>query len=111
MGIEPFLLAASLKLVIAQRLVRTLCVDCKDNSELEKSKCTSCNGRGYRGRRGLFEFLPITDIIRELIHDGAAHSAFTKLPEIKDRTTLELFGANLVRQQFTSNEEVQRVVQ
>ncbi|MCF6239210.1 MAG: GspE/PulE family protein [Candidatus Marinimicrobia bacterium] len=111
MGIEPFLLAASLKLIIAQRLVRTLCQKCVDTPETEKSHCEYCNGRGYRGRRGIFEFLPITENIRQLIHDGAAHSVFTNLPEISQRTTLEIFGDNLVNQHITSEEEVQRVVQ
>jgi len=111
MGIEPFLLAASLRLVIAQRLVRTLCQECLGKNETEKRKCSNCNGREYKGRRGLFEFLPISDDVRQLIHDGSSLKDFNKLSSISSRTTLEKFGNNLVQKNITSQEEVQRVVQ
>jgi type IV pilus assembly protein PilB len=88
MGCEPFLVAASLEGVLAQRLVRTICKDCKspyepneailsqlgisahelgDKQFFTGAGCDSCGQSGYRGRRGLYELLNITDPIRELI--------------------------------------------
>jgi type IV pilus assembly protein PilB len=88
MGCEPFLVAASLEGVLAQRLVRTICKDCKspyepneailsqlgisahelgDKQFFTGAGCEACGQTGYRGRRGLYELLNITDPIRELI--------------------------------------------
>ena len=93
MGLEPFLLAASLEFVLAQRLVRRICPDCKtdytpksdliDSLELKPEDfaerkfyfgagCAECNNTGYRGRSGLFEMIRVTDVFRELITAGAA---------------------------------------
>jgi general secretion pathway protein E len=92
MGIEPFLLASSLVGVIAQRLVRKLCPLCKQAvivpvNDLEKlgyipddqktvtiynaQGCLHCGQRGYKGRAGIFEIIPINSVMRSLIHDGA----------------------------------------
>lgn len=92
MGCEPFLVAASLEGVLAQRLVRTICKDCKasyepneailsqlgvssheigDKSFFTGRGCDSCGQSGYRGRQGLYELLDITDPIRDLIIDRA----------------------------------------
>ena len=92
MGCEPFLVAASLEGVLAQRLVRTICKDCKaayepneailsqlgvssheigDKSFFTGRGCDSCGQTGYRGRQGLYELLDITDPIRDLIIDRA----------------------------------------
>ena len=92
MGCEPFLVAASLEGVLAQRLVRTICRDCKSPYEPNEAilsqlgvaphelgdkhfftgaGCDICGQTGYRGRRGLYELLNITDPIRELITDRA----------------------------------------
>ncbi|MCP5536984.1 MAG: type II/IV secretion system protein [Akkermansiaceae bacterium] len=92
MGTEPFLVAASLEGVLAQRLLRTICKDCKASYEPNEALlnqlgvsshelgdkefytgrgCDSCDQSGYRGRRGLFELLDITDPIRDLITDRA----------------------------------------
>jgi type IV pilus assembly protein PilB len=88
MGCEPFLVAASLEGILAQRLVRTICKDCKspyepneailsqlgisahelgDKQFFTGAGCDTCGQTGYRGRRGLYELLNITDPIRELI--------------------------------------------
>ncbi len=93
MGIEPFLVATSVHLICAQRLVRRLCQDCKALEELgpqvfidagftpEEAKtvkiykpqgCPNCSNKGYKGRAGLYEVLEITDEIRELILVGAS---------------------------------------
>ncbi|MBS3964907.1 MAG: type II secretion system ATPase GspE [Methylomonas sp.] len=91
MGVEPFLLASSLVGVIAQRLVRVLCPRCKqttrvpatdllclglvaDDVEVEVCVpvgCAHCQGRGYKGRAGIFEIIPIDSAMAHLIHDGA----------------------------------------
>jgi type IV pilus assembly protein PilB len=92
MGCEPFLVAASLEGVLAQRLVRTICKNCKASYEPNESiltqlgvavhelgdkdfftgrGCEVCGDSGYRGRKGLYELLDVTDPIRELITDRA----------------------------------------
>ncbi len=93
MGLEPFLLSASLEFVLAQRLVRKICTGCREEfmpkkemldglglkaSELGDRKfyygagCEECNDSGYRGRTGLFEMIKVTDNFREMINSGAA---------------------------------------
>jgi general secretion pathway protein E len=85
MGVEPFLLSSSLVGVLAQRLVRTLCSDCRQprdatHSELqflgessatvfEAPGCDVCSQSGYRGRTGIYELVVVDDTIRQLIHD------------------------------------------
>lgn len=92
MGTEPFLVAASLEGVLAQRLLRTICKDCKaayepneallnqlgvsshelgDKEFYTGKGCDTCDDSGYKGRRGLFELLDVTDPIRDLITDRA----------------------------------------
>lgn len=92
MGTEPFLVAASLEGVLAQRLLRTICSDCRASYEPNEALlnqlgvsshelgdkefytgrgCDICDQSGYRGRRGLFELLDVTDPIRDLITDRA----------------------------------------
>ena len=92
MGTEPFLVAASLEGILAQRLLRTICKDCKASYEPSEALlnqlgvsshelgdkefytgrgCDVCDQTGYKGRRGLFELLDITDPIRDLITDRA----------------------------------------
>lgn len=75
MGIETYLLASSLKLVLAQRLVRRLCPSCKtQNSDgtYEAVGCADCQNNGYRGRIGIYEILTIDDTIRAMLANGAA---------------------------------------
>jgi general secretion pathway protein E len=97
MGVEPFLLSTSLIGVLAQRLVRTLCPECKtayspDAGESEllginypnsihiyKPKgCDQCGYSGYRGRSGIFELVIVDDHLRAMIHDGAAEYEIEK---------------------------------
>jgi len=85
MGIEPYLTSSSVTMIVAQRLVRRLCVHCKCETtvteEITKSLgldagiplyrglgCSACGYTGYRGRTGIYEVLPITDHIRSLIN-------------------------------------------
>jgi type IV pilus assembly protein PilB len=90
MGIEPFLLGPAIRLIEAQRLVRRLCTDCRQETEVPSAvagrhgldlgariwrpatdSCTACRGTGYKGRVGLYEVVPITDNLRELIERRA----------------------------------------
>ena len=89
MNVAPYLIASTLEAVLGQRLVRTICLNCKEpylpdddtvtRMELKRSNvgdrpfyygrgCTKCNGTGYKGRKGVFEYLRVTDPIRELIN-------------------------------------------
>ena len=107
MGIEPFLLSSSLLGVLAQRLVRLLCPDCKAPAEptdgerrlmglqsgeavtvYRPAGCEHCNQLGYRGRTGIYELVVVDDAMRQLIHDKAseqalAHQARTMTPSIR----------------------------
>ncbi|WED21926.1 type II secretion system ATPase GspE [Vibrio sp. JC009] len=127
MGIEPFLISSSLLGVLAQRLVRTLCPDCKlpyqaDNEQkklfslsegepltlFRPCGCDACNGKGYRGRTGIHELLLINDDVQELIHAEAGEQVIEKAirqhtPSIKDD------GLEKVLQGITTLEEVMRV--
>lgn len=105
MGIEPFLLASSLDVLIAQRLVRMVCLNCKGKG------CDDCNGSGFRGRRAILEILIVDDEIRQMII--ARRSA----REIKEKArqlgmrTLKESGMQLVEEGVTTKEEIMRVVE
>jgi general secretion pathway protein E len=127
MGVEPFLLSSSLLGMLAQRLVRLLCPDCKQPYtagereirvfDLPKSKpptlykpvgCELCKRTGYRGRTGIYEFVVVDDEMRSMIHDGSGEQALEKrartlTPSIRDD------GKRLVLAGITSVEEVLRV--
>ncbi|WP_333004623.1 type II secretion system ATPase GspE [Vibrio coralliilyticus] len=127
MGIEPFLISSSLLGVLAQRLVRTLCPDCKVPYEADKETkklfdlkkkeelilyrangCEHCNHKGYRGRTGIHELLVVNEQVQEKIHSEAGEQAIEKAirehtPSIRDD------GLSKVRQGITSLEEVMRV--
>ena len=129
MGVEPFLLSSSLVGVVAQRLVRVLCSECKIPYQASEKDCEVlgvnssnaptlyrpdgcdvCNHLGYRGRRGIYEVIEIDDGLRNMIHDGSgehvmeAH-ARTLTPSIRSD------GINLALKGETSLEEVLRVTQ
>src|SRR5690554_842337 len=128
MGVEPFLLSSSLLAVLAQRLVRTLCDDCKesyaaspeelayvagvntsDSTELYRAVgCEKCSHTGYRGRTGIHELLVVDEHIRSLIHNGHGEQAIEKYlrgraPSIRDD------GLAKALQGITTLEEVLRV--
>ncbi len=93
MGVEPFLLSSSLVGVLAQRLVRTLCPDCRvsrpaDATELqflgetsatvyESNGCDACGHTGFRGRTGIYELVVVDDTVRQLIHDRVSEQELT----------------------------------
>lgn len=77
MGVAPYLIAASLSLVLSQRLVRTLCPRCraKTGTAYAAPGCEACGGTGRTGRTGIFELLEVTPRVRSLIHDMARPDA------------------------------------
>ncbi len=77
MGVDPALLRSTLKLVIAQRLIRLTCKVCK-GAEPQKLKCSNCNGTGYCGRSGLFEMIDMREDLLSLIRTGAAAPEFAR---------------------------------
>jgi general secretion pathway protein E len=127
MGVEPFLLSSSLLGVMAQRLVRILCGNCKQASapnEAERAVlrlpagetvtihravgCDACSGTGYRGRTGIYEVVEVDDNLRGMIHEGASEQkmeryARTHTPGIRDD------GLRKVADGITTLEEVVRV--
>ncbi len=129
MGIEPFLVATSVNLICAQRLVRKICKECKDEirmptqalvdigfpiEEAPKVKlfkgrgCPNCNNTGYRGRLGLFEVLEITDDVRELILSGASAMELRRKGIDEGMLTLRASGLQKLRDGLTTIEEVLR---
>ena len=129
MGVEPFLIASSLVGVLAQRLVRRLCPDCKqsyqpdeselallgykksDKTDLYQAKgCVHCEQTGFRGRLGIYELIEINEDMRRLIHDQASEDEMTKAARKKTQSLLQN-GFERVRLGETTLGEVYRVTQ
>jgi type IV pilus assembly protein PilB len=129
MGIEPFLVATSVNLIQAQRLIRRICKDCKTeqpmppeallevgftNEEAHHMKtykgrgCPTCNNTGYKGRVGLYEVMEVTDDIRELILIGASSLELRKKAIDDGMITLRESGLYKIRNGITTIEEVVR---
>ncbi len=129
MGIEPFLVATSVNLIQAQRLIRRICKDCKQEHQTppealievgfsaEEAKsmkthkgkgCSTCNHTGYKGRIGLYEVMEITDEIRELILIGASALDLRKKAIDDGMITLRESGLHKIRGGVTTIEEVVR---
>jgi type IV pilus assembly protein PilB len=129
MGIEPFLVATSVNLIQAQRLIRRVCKDCKQEHQTPpealievgfsadeartiktyKGKgCTTCNNTGYKGRIGLYEVMEITDEIRELILIGASALELRKKAIDDGMISLRESGLFKIRDGVTTLEEVVR---
>ncbi|MEW6720183.1 MAG: type II secretion system ATPase GspE [Thermodesulfobacteriota bacterium] len=130
MGIEPFLVASSVCGVIAQRLVRRLCPDCKIPYAPEAAEvrslgmkaapktpfyrpagCPKCSNTGYSGRTGLYEILPADEAIRSLILTRADADGIKALAVSRGMRTILSAGAEKVAAGITSVEEVLRVTQ
>ncbi len=124
MGVERFLLSSSLVGVLAQRLVRVLCPDCKrarlaSPTELrflgtakaqiwEPVGCEACGNSGYRGRTGIYELVPVDDTFRQMVHDEESEQDLTRYvrrnhPSIRDD------GVDKVLRGMTTVQEVVRV--
>jgi len=129
MGIEPFLVASSVNLICAQRLVRRVCANCKEpqptpppalvqagfsqedaNSvtPLMGKGCDKCNNTGYKGRVGLYEVMEINDELRELVLVGASSLELRKRAVEQGMITLRQSGLLKVKAGLTSLEEVAR---
>jgi general secretion pathway protein E len=103
MGVEPFLLSSSLLGVLAQRLVRKLCVHCKG------AGCTHCGHTGYQGRTGIFELMGANDATRAQIHNRASEANIREAALAAGMTQMREDGERLVREGITSREELVRV--
>jgi type IV pilus assembly protein PilB len=129
MGIEPFLVATSVNLIGAQRLVRRICSGCKEPLQMQPqalldagyteeeahkttiyhgSGCATCNNTGYKGRVGLYEVMDITDELRELILVGASAIELKKKALDSGMITLRRSGLIKVAAGLTTMEEVLR---
>jgi type IV pilus assembly protein PilB len=128
MGIEPYLVAAGVKCVVAQRLVRRLC-ECRVPVELsaetlvanhfeategilgyEPGGCVRCGGSGYRGRIGIYELMPVSDDVRRLVLDRASADELSACARHAGMRTLREDGFEKVGRGITSVAEVLRVV-
>jgi type IV pilus assembly protein PilB len=129
MGIEPFLVATSVNLICAQRLVRRICSNCKEELEVPQQAlldagytpeevktvkiyhgkgCTTCNKGGYKGRTGLYEVMEVTDELRELILVGASALELKKKAVELGMITLRRSGLTKIAAGLTTMEEVLR---
>lgn len=102
MGIAPFHLCSALTLVIAQRLVRKLCVHCE-------SDCAHCTN-GFQGRMGVFELMPLNDALKKLILENASHIALGKQNQAAGHDNLWQSALHCVNHKLTSLNEIYRVV-
>ena len=103
MGVEPFLLSSSLLGVLAQRLVRKLCLHCHG------AGCEQCAHTGYTGRRGVYELLVTDDAIRAQIHNRASEAEIRSAALAAGMTLMREDGERLVQLGVTSREELVRV--
>ena len=127
MGIEPFLVASSVHIVLAQRLVRRVCNSCKrpvdlndeilrelqlDREELagaslvEGAGCIECNNTGYRGRQGVYEVMPMSTHLRDLVLDRASANEIKKLAIEQGMLTLRRDGLEKLKRGVTTVAEV-----
>ena len=126
MGVEPFLLSSSLLGVLAQRLVRCLCTDCREAYQPDVNElallegalptvlyrpvgCAACGSSGYRKRTGIYELLRMDDGLRRLIHDRVAEQALRAYATQHGMQGLRQDGLRLVVAGLTSLEELLRV--
>ncbi len=129
MGIAPFLVAASLNLVLAQRLVRKVCTKCKVQIDIHPEAirelglspgegksmkfykgrgCSSCNNTGYSGRQGVFEVMPITPRVRTMILDRSSNTILKKQAVSEGMLTLRQDALLKLKAGMTTVEEVLR---
>jgi type II secretory ATPase GspE/PulE/Tfp pilus assembly ATPase PilB-like protein len=113
MGVEPYLVSATVHAILAQRLVRVLCPACSRpagaSGERTGAGCPECSHSGYRGRTGLYELFVPDDVIRQRIVDRAPADELRTMARRSGMTSLADAGRTLVRQGVTSMEEVLRV--
>jgi type IV pilus assembly protein PilB len=127
MGVEPFLVASSVNLIMAQRLIRRICKNCRQATVLhpevlgelglseeeaqdlvvyEGTGCVDCNNTGYKGREGVYEVMPITPTIRNLILDRAPTSEIRSLAIQEGMLTLRAHALMKLKSGITTAEEI-----
>src|SRR5580698_3226181 len=123
MGVENYLVTSSVVAILAQRLVRLICADCRESAgttltpfgeEIETFHgrgCATCNGSGHKGRAGIFELMELNDELRHLIMGNADASRLTEAARRNGMKNLREDGWMKVRQGVTTAEEVTRVTQ
>ncbi|HEX7478280.1 MAG TPA: type IV-A pilus assembly ATPase PilB [Polyangiales bacterium] len=130
MGVEPFLVTASVNLILAQRLARKICVECKTEAEIDPEAlaiagfkedqiksahlmkgagCRTCGDSGYKGRIALYEVMPMTDRIKEMVLQGASAAELKQEMIAEGINTLRMSGINKCLDGVTTVEEVCRV--
>jgi type IV pilus assembly protein PilB len=127
MGIEPFLVASSVNLIMAQRLARVICPGCKEEAPVaiealrdvgwqgepfmtyRGAGCQQCGGTSYRGRVALYEVMPMTDQLREQVLAGATSIELKRTAAQEGMKTLRQSGLTKVAEGVTTLEEVLRV--
>jgi type IV pilus assembly protein PilB len=130
MGVEPYLVSSAVDCILAQRLARTLCEECREEFVPEKQMlldagfdpadlpatlwrargCRKCGGTGYRGRIGVHEVMPVTEEISRLILTAASSEQIRKMAVNEGMLTLRQDGLAKVRSGLTSVDEVARIV-
>ena len=127
MGVEPFLVASSVNLILAQRLVRRVCANCKqevklneevleelqlDPADAEKATffegagCVECNNTGYRGRQGIYEVMPMTPGLRDMVLERSSANAIKKRAIGEGMLTLRRDALEKLKRGLTTVEEV-----
>jgi type IV pilus assembly protein PilB len=130
MGIEPFLVASSINLIMAQRLVRVVCPQCREEAPLTPEAlieigvpadlvstmrcyhgigCSPCGGTGYKGRIALYEVMPMSDGIREAVLAGASSTEIKRAAIDSGMRTLRMSGIGKIAEGVTTVEEVLRI--
>ncbi len=130
MGIEPFLVASSVILILAQRLARKICTQCIEQEQVPEQAllkigftkeeaasvkvmkgkgCSNCSDTGYKGRIALYEVMPLKEEMKDLVLEGASAGELKKTAIRLGMTTLRRAGLNKVKEGVTSIEEVMRV--
>ncbi|MEQ9067491.1 MAG: ATPase, T2SS/T4P/T4SS family, partial [Gimesia chilikensis] len=129
MGVPTFLITATVEAIQAQRLVRTICKECRTEFEpsdellmelqlpIEQARqysfyygkgCATCNNSGYKGRTGLYELMDVTDEIRDLITEDASVDDIRNVARSQGMTTLREAGLKLIFDGVTTIDEVVR---
>jgi type IV pilus assembly protein PilB len=130
MGVEPFLVASSVNLILAQRLARVICSACREPVELPGQAlldigtpredvgtftcfhglgCSQCNGTGYRGRIALYEVMPMSEELRDLVLSGASASEIKRVAIGLGMKTLRQSAIGKLKEGVTTVPEVVRV--
>jgi len=124
MGIEPFNVASAVNLIVAQRLVRRICKDCKQAHEYSDEElhafgitrdqgpffkgagCDTCNGTGYKGRQGLYEVMALSSQLRRAILKGASTEELQQIAVSEGMLTLRMDGMVKAKKGITTLDEI-----